>query len=118
MSASIDEKRGRTYDDIRREENKRTRKGAKPAAEPLPPPIQTPQASALPPKAPITAIDHPSTEIRNQMEEKKEKKKYKIDVLMNLADKIRNVPVTGITMGKVIDVIPQSSIKLKEGILG
>ena len=117
-SASIDEKRGRTYDDIGREENKRTRKGAKPAAEPELPSIQTPQASPLPPKAPIAAIDHPSTERPDRAEEKKEKKKHKIDVLMNLADKIRNVPVTGITIGEVIDVIPQLSTKLKEGMLG
>ena len=37
---------------------------------------------------------------------------------MNLVDKIRNVLVTGITIGEVINVIPQLSTKLKEGILG
>ena len=37
---------------------------------------------------------------------------------MNLADKIRNVLVTGITIEEVIDVISQLSTKLKEGMLG
>ena len=50
--------------------------------------------------------------------QKKEKKNHKIDILMNLVDKIKNILVTRITIEEVIDVIPQLSTKLKEEMLG
>lgn len=83
--ANVEEKRGRTYDDVGGRENKKAK-----------------------------VVDVPIIPTVKDVKDQKDKKQKKKDAIKTLTEKIRNVEIRGVTLGELLDVVPTLPTKVKE----